>query len=712
MDRMRWYLLLALLVSAGLFPQFSRAAPPAAPTAQDLYSRLPLYFVANQGQMDSRVKFQARIGDGTMAFTDQGLEMALPAGKTGRAAAVRLSPLGMNSEAQLVPMDLKEGKVNYFIGNDPQKWSTDIPTYGALLYRELYPGIDLKFYGRGKQMEYDIIVRPGANPNRVKFSYAGVKGLALTPEGDLAVSLPGGGELLQKRPVIYQEIGGQRVAREGKFKIYRHGPRPAYGFTVAAYDKQAALIIDPVLVYSTFLGGTSLDQAKGIAVDQEGNAYIVGYTQSTDFPRINPYQDTRHGYSEDAFVSKINAAGNALVYSTYLGGTSANRGHAIAVDAAGCAYVTGYTSSANFPTAGTPFQPTYGGINDAFVTKFSPAGNTLVYSSFLGGSSWEWGNGIAVDQQGNAYVTGHTESDNFPTTQGSYQATKPTPQYSTTLKDAFVTKVSPDGTTKVYSTYLGGGNNDEGLALAVDSQGLAYVTGVTYSLNFPTKNPRQATKGTVEDAFVSKLNGEGSDLVFSTYLGGNSYDYGYGIAADSQGQAVVTGMTNSTNFPTTTGVYQKNKKDGYDTFVAKYAPDGSSYVYCTYVGGTASEYGYAVAVDGLSQAYVTGFTYSGDFPTVLPLQLNNTGNQDAIVYKLSANGASLLFSSYLGGASNDQGLGIAVDRTGSIFVTGVTISANFPTRNPIMGYQGSSDAFVTKIKIPTSLSPVYLLLQN
>ena len=692
-----------LLLMPLIFSQATLASPSPNPQFQNLYDRLPLYFVANQGQTAPEVKFYTQKGGTTFHFTSQGILLSFSTGKddAGKPTRVSLTPLGMRKAVALVALEPQEGKVNYFRGNDPQKWHTDIPTCKAVLYREAYAGIDLKFYGNGRQLEYDVIVKPGADPSQVKFRYQGIKDLEISREGNLIVRLTEGDELIQRKPIVYQEIDGRRVLREGKFQLARHLPG-VFGFAVGGYDRNVPLVIDPVLVYSSYLGGTGSDDGKGIAVDHEGNVYIAGYTSSTDFPTVNPYDPFKTGFSEDVFVSKVNAAGTALVYSTYLGGTSTNRGHAIAVDTAGCAYVTGYTSSSNFPTWGSPFQPIKGLSSDAFVTKFSPAGNTLVYSSFLGGGGGDIGYGIAVDPQGNAYVTGKTDSTIFPTTPGAYQQTD---QPGT---DAFVTKVNPDGTAKVYSTYLGGNSTDEAYAIAVDSAGNAYVTGYTISTVFPLQNPKQDTKGNNEDAFVTKLNSAGSGLVFSTYLGGNSYDLAYGIAVGPDGQAVVAGMTYSTNFPFTAAAYQKSNKGVYDVFVTKYTADGSNYVYSTYLGGTQSESAYAVAVDQAGRAYITGYTYSTNFPTNRPIQPQSAGEQDAFVATLNAGGSALLFSTFLGGNSNDQGLGIAVGRAGNVYVTGVTISDNFKTQNPFRAYGGNGDAFVSKIFL--GAMPPYLLL--
>ncbi len=411
-----------------------------------------------------------------------------------------------------------------------------------------------------------------------------------------------------------------------------------------------------------------------------------------------------------AFVTKLNAAGSALVYSTYLGGSGDDYGSAIAVDSSGNTYVTGFTGSLNFPTV-NPIQAVYGGgYSDAFVTKLNAAGNALVYSTYLGGNDTDQGNGIAVDSSGNAYVTGGTLSTNFPTTAGVFQGT------SGGGYDAFVTKLNATGTSLVYSTYLGGSSSDRGSSIALDSSGNAYVTGSTISLNFPTANPFQASCSLSPygaycnggDAFVTKLNATGNALVYSTYLGGNNGAEGHRIALDSFGNAYVTGDTASTDFPTTAGAFQTAFGGSIDAFVTKLDAAGSALVYSTYLGGSGVDQGFGIAVDSSGEAHVMGVTASTNFPTVNSLQLfNNTRlpdlAEDAFVTKLNAAGSALVYSTYLGGSGDDAGFGIAVDSYGNAYVTGFTDSANFPTASPLQAANGGGyDAFVAKISPATS----------
>ncbi|MCP4557291.1 MAG: hypothetical protein GY836_17945, partial [Herbaspirillum sp.] len=450
------------------------------------------------------------------------------------------------------------------------------------------------------------------------------------------------------------------------------------------------------LSYSTYLGGDETDRGYGIAVDGSGNAYVTGYTGSTDFPTGQAFQGNVG--SVDAFVSKLAPSGGTLVYSTYLGGGGIDRGYGIAVDGSGNAYVTGYTGSTDFPTA-QAFQGTYaGGSWDAFVSKVAPSGGTLVYSTYLGGGSGDSASGIALDTSGAAYVTGYTWSTNFPTGQAFQGALGGGGNY-----DAFVSKLAPGGTALTYSTYLGGAGYETGNGIAVDGSGNAYVTGYTTSTDFPTAQAFQGTRPGDYDAFVSKLAPSGATLTYSTYLGGGSIDYGRGIAVDNSGNAYVTGETFSTDFPTAQAFQGTNVGASWDAFVSKLAPSGAALAYSTYLGGGAGDFGFGIAVDNPGNAYVTGQTGSADFPTGQALQGTNAGSSDAFVSKLAPTGATLTYSTYLGGFFNDFGYGIAVDTSGNAYVTGFTGSYDFPTAQAFQGTNagGDYDAFVFKIGMPS-----------
>jgi Beta-propeller repeat/Abnormal spindle-like microcephaly-assoc'd, ASPM-SPD-2-Hydin len=502
------------------------------------------------------------------------------------------------------------------------------------------------------------------------------------------------------------------------------------GFRVSAYDRRRALVIDPVLAYSTYLGGSGSngygDRGNGIAVDSTGNAYVTGRTGSTDFPTVNPFQSKLLG-GYDAFVTKFNADGTSLVYSTYLGGSNGNTAYAIALDSAGNAYLTGNTTSTDFPTKNA-IQPVLGsGGTNAFVTEINAEGNALVFSTYLGGSSGtgDYGLGIAVDPSGNTYVTGYTYSSDFPTTPGAFQTICNGGSNCGTLGDAFVSKINPNGTAFVYSTYLGGSQPDQGYEIATDSAGNAYVTGFTESSDFPTAHAIQPTYSGVGDAFVAKFNAAGSALVYSTYLGGSSADYGYGIAVDSAGNAYIAGQTYSTDFPTTSGAFQTICNGGSgcqvygDAFVTKINAAGSAFVYSTYLGGSSYDYATGIAVDGTGDAYITGGAASNDFPLANAIQSTKGEPATPFVTKFNADGKGLVYSTYLGGrgaGKQETGFAIAADAAGNAYVTGVAESKHFPTT--LLGFQqslkGPSDAFVAKIAQQTfvGLAPTKLGFPN
>jgi hypothetical protein len=777
-----------LLPNVSLRQTSSQRARSVKPRMAAAFGLLPLSFEVNQGQTDGQVRFLSRGSGYSLFLTSNEAVLSLkpsrqrkgavthprlqnktgPLGiargsdwfsapsaksvdeKSEEGAILHMKLVGANPSPRVTGLEELPGKSNYFIGNDPAKWRTNVPTYAKVRYENVYSGIDLVYYGNQRQLEYDFVVAPGADPRAIRLAIQsrdreGAVPLRIDGQGDLVLEAEGS-ELRLHQPVIYQEISGARQSVGGNFVI-QGGPSDAsaqeggrqVGFEVARYDASKPLIIDPVLSYSTYLGGSRYDEGSGIAVDSSGNAYVTGVTDSPNFPTANAFQavwgNSTCGTSSttppcyaDAFVTKLNANGSALVYSTYLGGAGSDGGSGIAVDSSGNAYVTGVTGSPNFPTANA-FQAKGGGSSDAFVTKLNATGSALVYSTYLGGSDVDQGTGIAVDSSGNAYVTGITLSTNYPTANAFQPAHGggdcgggQVHYYTFPCYDAFVTKLNPAGSALVYSTYLGGSGDDWGRGIAVDSSGNAYVTGITLSTNYPTANAFQATPGggtcpagfamvPCHDAFVTKLNAAGSALVYSTYLGGSSGDCGLGIAVDSSGNAYVTGDTSSTNFPTANafqaafgggppylsgGVLFLHK----DAFVTKLNAAGSVLVYSTYLGGSDDDDGQRIAVDSSGNAYVTGETSSTNFPTANAFQAAKGGDWDAFVTKLNAAGSALIYSTYLGGSFGDCGTGIAVDSSGNAYVTGSTQSPNFPTANPFQA--ATSGPFVTKFPAVTA----------
>jgi hypothetical protein len=689
--------------------QATAAAPEGKDTVQEAYGKLPLHFEANQGQTAGQVKFLSRGPGYTLFLTPTEAVLALKQAKGEESlratrhalreleydqTVLRMKIEGANPSPPATGLELLPGIVNYFIGDDPAQWRTNVPTYAKVRYDGLYPGVDLIYYGTQRQLEYDFVVRPGADPSSIMLSFQGADRLEVDAQGDLVLHTAAGA-IHMRKPFIYQEVGGVRREILGGYVLMGEHH---VGFEVAAYDASRPLIIDPVLTYSTYLGGSGFDdQGLGIAVDTAGSAYVAGFTDSTGFPTTaGAFQPTPGGFGfSDAFVTKLDPTGAALVYSTYLGGAGFDEILGITVDAAGNAYVTGDTGSSNFPTTAGAFQPTSGG-SSAFVTKLNATGAALVYSTYLGGGGIDRGFGIAVDAAGNAYVTGDTGSTDFPTTAGAFQTTL------LGIADAFVTKLNATGAALVYSTYLGGSDIDRGFGIAVDADGNAHVTGFSGSSDFPTTAGAFQQTSRDDDAFLTKLDPTGAALVYSTYLGGSGGDAGRGIAVDAAGNTYVTGETDSRDFPTTGGAFQPIfVGSDFNAFVTKLDPTGAALVYSTYLGGSDFDVTQGIAVDAAGNAYVTGETSSSDFPTTAgAFQSTRRGPSDAFVTKLNATGAALAYSTYLGGSDIDRGFGIAVDAAGNAYVTGVAFSTDFPTTEgafqPTFG-GGFGDAFAAKI---------------
>ncbi len=732
-----------------------RVSMPSA--ASGNYGSQPFYFEQNVGQADEAFDFVARGAGYSLGLSATEAIMQLQSPSDGNRAAnlqqaimtgdsagllpdgrrigadhsepaagpvVRMQVAGGNSNAQATTQDQLVTKINYFIGNDPARWHTNVPTFGKVQYDNVYPGIDLVYYSNQGQLEYDFIVSPGVDPNLIQLNFAGADSVAINAAGDLIVQAADI-EARQPRPYIYQEVNGTRQQVDGNFILSAATDNGVWttdgvAFDVSDYDTSVPLVIDPIwLTYSTYLGGPGYDYGYDVAVDKFGSAYVTGEA-GPGFPLVNPALP--YGGGKDAFVSKFSPDGQTLFYSTFIGGQYEDSADSIAVDGKGGAYITGYTLSLDFPSTPGAFQPAngdeicYGTVScaDAFITKLGPDGASLVYSTYLGTIWPESGDGIAVDADGSAYVMGQTNSADFPI----LNAAQPTyggggcnegiifyPCY-----DVFVTKLNPSGSALVYSTYLGG-NLDEAYTfhatgdIAIDPAGHAYLTGYTESWNFPTHNPLQPTKLPGLSSYITKLSSDGSTFVYSTYLGGSvASDLGRGIAADPAGNAYVTGVTWAPDFPTTSGAFQSVTPGVGDVFVSKVKPDGSAFVYSTFLGGSNYEYGYAIVADQWGNAYVTGSTYSTNFPIKMGFQPTfGGGQQDAFVTKFKPTGEALAYSSYLGGDGSstngdDGALGIALDNWGNAYIAGTTRSTTFPTVKPFQVQNaGNIEAFLTKV---------------
>lgn len=672
------------------------------------YGRVPLAFEANQGQTDPQVKFVSRgPGYGLFLTTSEAVLTlrratrhesnslrAKASRQEEKPAVLRMKLVGANAAATEVSgKDELSSKSNYFIGNDPKKWCTNIRQYARVHYANLYPGVDLMYYGNQRELEYDFELQPGADPDAIRLGIEGASKLRLD-SGDLVLS-SAGGDVRLRRPFTYQEMNGTKKEIPSRYVM---SSKHEVGFRIGSYDRGQPLIIDPVLAYSTYLGGNTVEAAYDIAVDSAGNAYVTGVTTSADFPTANAFQ-AAYGGNADAFVTKINAGGTALLYSTYLGGSSDEVGQSIAVDSAGSVYLTGYTGSGDFPTV-HPIQATNHGIHDAFVTKISPDGGALVYSTYLGGTGDDYGWGIAVDSVGNAHVTGDTPSRDFPV----FKALQPTFHEGANF-NTFVTEINRDGGALIYSTYWGGSGGEGGSRVAVDHAGNTYIGGYTFSPDFPTVNAIQPTYAGNVDAYLTKLSADGQNVIYSTFLGGSGFEYGWDVAVDLAGNAYVTGFTQSTDFPTAHAL-QPTNHGNTDAFVAKINASGNAFVFSTYLGGGDTDLGTSIAADSSGNAYVGGYTKSTNFPTANAIQPTNHGGWDAFVTKINGDGSALLYSTYLGGKANEsifdggyRDLGIAVDSAGSAYVAGTTKSADFPI-TPLAfqkALRGGADAFVAKI---------------
>jgi hypothetical protein len=688
---------LLVLLQVQLLPSFSVSKSQLADSDTDKssiqvqYAKLPLAFEPNQGQTDSSIDYLVHHGKATTYFN--GTDATTKIGDD----RITMSLDGAN-QTDFASVNQLEGRTNYFIGSDESKWHPDIPNYQQLFAKNVYPGIDLKYYGTNSQLEHDFIVSPNTDYKQIAFHFDGQQDLLLDKDGNIVLKLAKE-EFKLNAPKTYQQTSNSKHTIPSHFELEDQTVTIALG---ADYDKSQPLVIDPTLTltYSTYLGGSGNDFPWGVAVDSSGNAYIAGQTDSaTDFPIYNGFQWSFSGGGTDAFVAKLNADGSALVYLTYLGGSNVDTATSVVADSSGNAYVTGYTASTAFPQA-SPYQACTMGGYDAFVTKLDNIGSSLIYSTCIGGTNSDYSWDIALDSSANAYIAGWTWSTDFPTV-------TPTQASNAGSTDDFVTKLSAVGSTLIYSTYLGGsgteGSANNEVSIAVDPSSNAYVTGDTNSTNFPTSSPMQASSaGGAHDAFITKYNAAGSAYVYSTYLGGTLNDIGRGIAVDIYGNAYVAGYTDSTNFPTASA-YQASKAGSSDVFITKMNPSGSAYVYSTYFGGANNEDPYGIALDSSGDVYITGITEGAmgntAFPTVIPYQAANAGTNDAFVTKFNADNTAVLYSTYLGGGSADQGQSIAVNQsTGAAYIAGYTASSGFPITAPFQASNGGGyDTFITQL---------------
>jgi len=699
-----------------------RRSDPLAARVLAAYGRLPLRFEENRGQAAEGVRYVSRGAGYTVSLTSGEAVLALRApGARANTSIVRLRLAGANVHPAVAGLNRLPGAGNYLLGADAARWRTGVASYARVAYRDVYRGVDLFYHGAGGRLEDDFVVAAGADPRVIQLDVSGAGRPRLDARGALVLHTAAG-DVVQERPAAYQRIGGRRRAVMGRYAL--RGARVS--FALGRYDTRRPLVIDPVFGYSTYLGGTggansggagSGDNGLAIAVDGAGDTYVTGYTASNNFPlanAANAYQVRNRGGSgsDEVFVAKLNPAGTGLVYSTYVGGTGDDEGSGIAIDASGAVYVTGSTTSNDFPTVNA-FQRRHGGRSDAFVFKLNRSGSALVYSTYLGGSKNEFGNGIAVDSAGSAYVTGATESKNFPTRDALQGA-------SGGGRDAFVVKLAPSGGTAVFSTYLGGNGKDTGDGIAVDPTHNVFICGASGSTDLPKAHVLNSTIGGDNDAFVARIDASGRRLVYDDLIGGNDIDEAYAIAVDGARDAYIAGYTASPNYGTTRGAAQRRYGGGpRDAFVAKVNAAGTALIYNTLLGGNDDDSARAIAIDGSGVAYVAGDTTGGSFPTTRDaLQREyGGGNHDAFVAEINRSGRRITYATLLGGGDDEAANAVAVDRLGNIYVTGYTLSGNYPIKAgaiqpALRSGNNGGNLFITKLGDSAGVPTVGGVLPN
>jgi len=681
--------LLAVLLAAML---------PASPAREAVVKSIagangekPLLFERQQAA-DGMARFSAHASGRKFLFSDSGAVSEWDAGAGASDPQPEIAMRLLDARAAVAPRatGTPAGSANYLVGSHPDQWRIGVPLFGKIIYSGVYPGIDLIYYGNQNQLEYDFVVAPGASWRSIRLAFSGAQSVEIDSNGDLKLQTRGGW-LRHRRPRVYQQLASGRREISGHYVL--QGSRQV-GFEIGAYEPGLPLVIDPTLVYSSYLGGSAADYGYSVAVDSSGCAYTVGETWSTNFSLLNPMQSVPAG-DTDIFVTKWNAAGTGILYSTYIGGSNRDVPLSIAVDAAGDAYIAGYTFSANFPVTSGALRTSFSGQSKAFVLKLSPSGNSLIYSTFLGGSGNDYATGIAVDSTGQAYISGYTASIDFPVSSNAFQSS-----YGGGEFDGFFAKLNPAGSQLAYATYLGGMGDDTAFAVALDPAGNVYLTGQTQSSNFPVLQALQ-TAYSQSDAFVVKLNAS-SQVLYSTYLGGTGSGTGTGIAADAAGNAYVAGYTTAPDFPVTLSAYQPANHGGYDAFVAKLSADGSTILSATYFGGSGSESTSGIALDSSGDVFVAGSTNSINLPLQAPVQASYGGGGDAFLVAFNNELSSLYLSTYYGGAESETGAGVAVDSSGNAYLTGSTDSGGSTLGIPVTtgafqsSGQGGFDAFLAK----------------
>lgn len=690
----QFFICLAILVSSNQV--FAKTISDSKPGANG-----GIVFTQNLGQWDKEVVFRAEADGIDFFFRVDGVTYVLTrrAGSfeealgdlknlsdpmeinraTTESISLKASFVGSNPQVKIEGGGKLAYSCNYFIGNLPSRWRTNVPNFSSITYQNLYPGIDLEYYCTQYGLEYDLRISPGADLSQIKLRYEGAEVFGVGADGSLNMTTLFG-PFSEKLPLIYQESSNGKQKLAGRYVALDQG---LLGFRIDSdYDHTKPVIIDPQFVYSTYLGGNSYDVNSALAIDYYGCAYIAGDGMSIDYPNTVPGRPLC-GDLPDVIISKLNPRGDSLIYSTFIGGASGEDTYGVAVDNDGCAYITGSTVSYDFPVV-DPYQNDQTEY-DAFLVKLSPAGDSLLYSTYLGGMNRDIGYCVAVDQNHCAYVAGYTKSTDFPL-RNPYQENQPD-------DDAFLTKFTLEGNDIVYSTYLGGSSLDFALGITVDDLNCAYLTGVTHSSDYPLVNPFM-TFSYMEETFVTKVAESGSELEYSTLLGGSNADRGLGIAVDQAHCAYITGNTLSTDFPLRNPIMGSLPMQ--NVYVAKLNPGGYDLIYGTYLGGNREDFGGGIAVDAEGCAFVVGSTHSSDFPLVDSLQ-SEVKYYDIFFAKITTDGDSLLCSTVFGGDEGDYGYGVAVAREGQAYISGFSYSGNYPLYNPYQTNRAASDMCLTKI---------------
>lgn len=724
-------LIVALASSAGLtFPTPAGESLPSP--AFELWGD-PQAFIENVGQFDPQVRFQARAAGYTIWLAQDAIWFSLleplepasqpallpeerftnrPALAPRRGVHLRLSFVGANPQPRLEPFERLDTQVSYFKGSHPASWRSAVPVWSGLRYLDLYPGVDLELRGQGGQLIPRLLVRPGASLEAVRLQVQGAEEISLDGErlrlttaiGEVSLplfQLAGAGSPAPSLP----SLQGDQLLRPFASPSFAGSPLTPH--------------IASSLVYATFIGGSSLDSPYGMAVSSSGSMFLTGVLISTNFPATPGAFDLTLAGQSDAFVARLDPSGASLVYATYLGGSGLEMGKSIAVDASDAAYITGSTTSTDFPTSPGAFDQTLGAFSsadgDAFVVKLNPTGAALLYATYLGGKADDVGMGIAVDPNGVAYVAGDTKGGSFPTTSNAYDSS------FNGNYDHFVTRLNPQGSALLYSTYMGGEGNEYVADMALDLNGAVYLTGSAGSSYPTTPGAFDPTPNGCWDAYVTRLDASGSALDYATFLGGSGgctpsdstgFDWGTGIAVDASGSVYVAGGSSSSDFPVTVGAYDPTYNGDMEVFVAHLNPSGSDLLYATFLGGKGWDAADDLAIDAGGAAYITGQTLSYDFPTTPgAFDVYRTGGDDAFAAKFSPSGASLLYSTYLGGDDREYGRNIAVDSSRAVYLSGNTGSANFPSTagsyDPT--HNGADDAFAIKMWMAAANADTYIL---